>query len=123
MAQINLPTFTKEDSGSATRLFFDQYGQKPVEYSANELSAAIGFFKQNGFEDEAATITGVTILRQSKIDGVPVFKLIDTLKELNGLQLSAVVSQILNRYRLNTSTLGFRSVEVIKINQTRNIMP
>jgi hypothetical protein len=62
-------------------------------------------------------------LRQAKIDGVAVFEILDSLKSLNGTQLSAVVAQILNKYRPNTSSLGFRSVNVIKINQTSNILP
>ena len=65
--------------------------------------------------------TAMTILRQAKIDGVQVFEILDTLKDLNGTQLSAVVAQILNKYRPNTSSLGFRALNVIKINQTRNI--
>lgn len=123
MLQIDLPSVTKQDSGAATRLFFDTYGIKPLEFSANEVEVAVGFFKNKGFEAEAALTTGVTILRQAKIDGVPVFQIIDTLKDLNGVQLSGVVSQILNKYRSNSSTLGFRVLNVVKINQTRNILP
>ena len=123
MAQIDLPVVVKQESGAATRLFFDTYGIKPLEFSANEVEAAVGFFKNKGFESEAALTTGLTILRQARIDGVPVFKIIDTLKELNGVQLSAVVAQILNKYRSNASTLGFRVLNVVKINQTRNILP
>ena len=123
MAQIDLPAIVKQDSGAATRLFFDTYGVKPLEFSANEVEAAVGFFKSKGFESEAALTTGITILRQARIDGVHVFEIIDTLKELNGVQLSAVVAQILNKYRSNASTLGFRVLNVVKINQTRNILP
>ena len=123
MSTINLPTVTKTDSAASTKLFFDTYGVKPLEFSANEVEAAVGFFKSKGFESEAALTTGITILRQARIDGVPVFEIIDTLKELNGVQLSAVVAQILNKYRSNASTLGFRVLNVVKINQTRNILP
>jgi hypothetical protein len=123
MSTINLPAVTKTDSASSTKLFFDTYGSRPLEFGANEVSASIGFFTGRGFEEEAALTTAMTILRQAKIDGVQVFEILDTLKELNGTQLSAVVAQILNKYRPNTSSLGFRAVNVIKINQTRNILP
>ena len=123
MSSINLPAVTKTDSASSTKLFFDTYGSRPLEFGANEVSASIGFFTGRGFEEEAALTTAMTILRQAKIDGVQVFEILDTLKELNGTQLSAVVAQILNKYRPNTSSLGFRAVNVIKINQTRNILP
>jgi hypothetical protein len=104
-------------------LFFDTYGSRPLEFGANEVSASIAFFAGKGFAEEAAVTTAMTILRQAKIDGVRVFEILDTLKELNGTQLSGVVAQILNKYRPNTSTLGYRSVNVVKINQTRNILP
>ena len=123
MSTINLPAVTKTDSAASTKLFFDTYGQQPLEFGANEVAASIGFFTSKGFEEEAALTTAMTILRQAKVDGVQVFEILDTLKELNGTQLSAVVAQILNKYRPNTSSLGFRALNVIKINQTRNILP
>jgi hypothetical protein len=123
MSTINLPAVTKTDSAASTKLFFDTYGQQPLEFGANEVAASIGFFTSKGFEEEAALSTAMTIMRQAKVDGVQVFEILDTLKELNGTQLSAVVAQILNKYRPNTSSLGFRAVNVIKINQTRNILP
>jgi hypothetical protein len=123
MSTINLPAVTKTDSASSTKLFFDTYGRRPLEFGSNEVAASIGFFTSRGFEEEAALTTAMTILRQAKIDGVGVFEILDTLKELNGTQLSAVVAQILNKYRPNTSSLGFRALNVIKINQTRNILP
>jgi hypothetical protein len=123
MSTINLPSVTKTDSAASTKLFFDTYGSRPLEFGSNEVSASVAFFAEKGFTEEAAITTAMTILRQAKIDGVQVFEILDTLKELNGTQLSGVVAQILNKYRPNTSTLGYRSVNVIKINQTRNILP
>lgn len=123
MSAINLPSVTKTDSAASTKLFFDTYGSQPLEFGANEVSASVAFFTEKGFAEEAAITTAMTILRQAKIDGVRVFEILDTLKELNGTQLSGVVAQILNKYRPNTSTLGYRSVNVVKINQTRNILP
>jgi len=123
MSTINLPSVTKTDSAAGTKLFFDSYGNRPLEFGANEVNASIGFFSSKGFTEEAATITALTILKQAKIDGVPVFEILDTLKELNGIQLSGVVAQILNKSSPNTTTLGYLSVSVVKINQTRNILP
>jgi hypothetical protein len=118
---INLPPVEKTDSAAATRLFFDSYGVKPLEFSASDVNATIGFFLEKGFEDDAAKVTAATILRQAKIDGVNVFEILDQFKVLGGLELSAVVAQILNKYRINTSSLGFRAETVTKTNQTRNI--
>ncbi len=120
---INLPPVEKIDSAAGTKLFFDSYGQQPLEFSANEVNASIGFFLSKGFEEDAAKVTAATLLRQARLDGVKIFELLDQLKGLDGLELSSVIAQILNRYRLNTSTLGYRSVTVAKPNQTRNIRP
>ena len=110
-----------EDSAAATKLFFDSYGKDPLQFNANEVDAAVGFFTARGFDSDAATATAVVLLKQSKIDSVPVFKLLDTLKTLTGIQLSALVGEILNNNRSPISTLGFRLVSVEKENQTRNI--
>jgi hypothetical protein len=119
----NLPAPIIEDSAEATKLFFDQYGISPLEFSANEVSAAIGFFESKGFSDQAGTATAYTLLNQAKIDGVSVFKLLDTLKTFNGVELSAIVSEILNNNRRSTSTLGYRSLSISKTEVIRNISP
>ncbi len=116
-----LPILPSQDSGAATKLFFDTYGQTPLEFNANEVSAAIGFFQSAGFDDDAAATTGAVLLKQAKLDAIPVYKLLDTLKKLNGVQLSALVGEILNNNRGTSSTLGFKVVNVEKQNQTRNI--
>jgi len=41
----SLPIPAKQDSAAGTKLFFDRYGQSPLEFSANEVTAAIAFFK------------------------------------------------------------------------------
>jgi hypothetical protein len=117
----NLPTGASTDSASGTKLFFDTYGTAPLEFQANEVNAAIGFFTARGFDDDAATLTAAVLLKQAKLEAVPVFKILDTLKILNGVQISGLVGEILNNSRGAGSTLGFRVVNVEKQNQTRNI--
>ena len=117
----SLPIPVKEDSAAGTKLFFDRYGQSPLEFSANEVTAAIAFFQSRGFENEAALITAQVLLKQAKLDRVPVFKIIDTLKTFNGVQISALVAEILNNNRNATSTLGYKTELIEKQNQTRNI--
>ena len=118
---INIPTTASEDSGAATKLFFDTYGQIPLEFNANEVSAAIGFFQAAGFDDDAAATTGAVLLKQAKLDAIPIYKLLDTLKKLDGVQLSALVGEILNNNRGTSSTLGYKTATVEKQYQTRNI--
>lgn len=119
----SLPIQTSSDSAQATKLFFDQYGISPLEFSANEVSAAVGFFESKGFVEDAALTTASALLKQAKIDGTPVFKLLDTLTGFNSLQLSALVSEILNNNRKATSTLGYRYLNVPKTEIFRNVSP
>ena len=117
----SLPQPQSQDSGAATKLFFDTYGSNPLEFNANDVSAAIGFFQSRGFDTDAATLTAVVLLKQAKIDRLPIFKILDTLKTFDGVQISALVGEILNNNRGAGSTLGFRVDSIEKANQTRNI--
>ena len=120
MANTNLPEFKKEDSAAGTKLFFDTYGQEPLEFHANEVDGAIGFFTKRGFEQDTAIVISTVILKQSKLDGIPVFKFLDTLNRYSVSELSILLGEILNNNRPATSTLGFRTDRVIP-NQIRNI--
>lgn len=119
----NLPTPIKQDSAEGTKLFFDSYGQKPLEFLSNEIDAATAFFESRGFDTDAALLTATTILKQSKSEGVPVFEVLDTLKLYDGLQISALVAEILNNDRKSTSTLGYKVANIDTSSQTRNIAP
>lgn len=117
----NLPQSTIEDSAAATRLFFDTYGKLPLEFAANEVEACIAFFEGKGFDKSASIIIAAAILKQAKLDEIPIFKILDTLKGFETVELSTLVAEILNNNRPPTSILGFRLKSVSKESQTRNI--
>lgn len=110
------------DSANKTKKFFDSYFKKDIYYSAEEVDAAVGHFLSRGFEKLAATNTAVVLLQQAQQEDVPVFKIIDTLRGLDDVQLSNVVAQILNINREKTSTLGFKVNNVITKLEQRNIV-
>jgi hypothetical protein len=116
----NLPVTQIQDSAAGTKLFFDTYGKTPLEFAASDVDSSIAFFTSKGFDEDAALVVATVLLKQAKIDGTPVFKILDTLKSLDGLELSQVVGEVLNNNRVPTSALGFRTDDV-KPNQTRNI--
>ncbi len=120
MTTTNLPQRVIEDSAAGTKLFFDSYGQEPLEFNSNEVDASIGFFTKRGFDQDTAIVISTAILKQAKLDNVPVFKFLDTLNKFNQLEISTLVGEILNNNRPATSTLGFRTERVIP-NQIRNI--
>jgi hypothetical protein len=117
----NLPSPLKQDSGRATTLYFNNYGVIPVEFSANEVTASVSFFESKGFDKDASTSVATVILNQAKTDGLPVYSILDTLKDFNGVQISALVAEILNNSRPATSALGYKNVSLTNNNKSRNI--
>jgi hypothetical protein len=116
----NLPPTTSATTD--TREFFDKFFKNQVSFPANEIDAAVGFFMKRGFDVESARSTAIVLLNQSRIDGVPVFQLLDTMKSLTDVQLSQIVSQVLNAYREKTSILGYRIAPIVNLYETRNIL-
>ena len=120
--RTNLPPIESgTDSAAKTKLFFDEYGQAPLEFSANDVEAAIGFFMTNGFDRDAAEITAAVMLRQAKLETIPVLQLIDQLKTLDGVKLSAMVAEILNNNRPSSSALGYKAANSDDQFKIRNI--
>ncbi len=116
----NLPSKFIEDNAAGTILFFEKYGEIPLEFSSVDVDAAVGVFTSAGFESDAAQISAMTLLRQAKIDQVPIFEILDTITGFSSKQLSQLVGEILNNDRVSTSTLGFR-VSDVKTIQSREI--
>ena len=68
---------------------FDQYFTSSQNFPSNEVDAVVGFFENRGFEKTAAVSTATTLLSQARLDNVNVFELLDTLKGLESVQISA----------------------------------
>lgn len=116
----NLPIRRIEDSAAGTRLFFDTYGQAPLEFNAVDVNACQVFFEKKGFEKDTALVISSTLLKQAKLDGEPIFKILDSLDTFDGVRLNILIGEILNNNRVPTSSLGFRTNPVFT-NETRNI--
>jgi hypothetical protein len=117
ITNIPIPTDNKE-----TRNFFDNYFSSEISFPSNQIDAVLGFFMRRGFDEQAARTTGIVLLNQAKLDNVNVFELLDKLKSLNDLQMSQVVTQILNYYRVQTSVLGYKSNKKDLSFESRNIL-
>ena len=103
----NLPTTEISiDSASGAKKFFNSYYENGISIPADTLDATVDFFRKRGFDDSAATTVSTVLLSQAKIEGTPIFKLLDTLKGFDEIQLSQVVQEILNYRRIRISTLG-----------------
>jgi len=117
----NLPPKQLDDSAAGTKLFFDSYGKEPLQFPAADVNAAVNFFKKAGFDEDASQVTAITLLKQAKLEGISIFEVLDGLKNLQTLQISTLVGEILNNNRVPTSTLGFK-VDVPQTSKLRNIL-
>mgnify|MGYP000176063098 FL=1 len=121
MTNSSLPVQLQSNDKKVTE-FFDKYFTKKLEFSTNEVDAVIAFFEKRGFDRSAAISTGTILLQQAKLDDIKVFVLLDTLKDFDETKLSAVVAEVLNYNRINTSTLGFKSNTVVDTLEKRNVV-
>ena len=101
--------------------FFNNYFSKTISFPTNQVDAVTVFFEKRGFDKSAAITVATTLLQQAKVDNVNVFKILDTMTGLNELQLSAVVTEILNYNRARVSTLGYKRTEGADKHEKRTI--
>ena len=112
----------KKSSSDGTTKFFDSYYQVPVEINNTTLIAIQGFFETKGWGPVAAESVAIIITVQAKKDKLNPFQILDTLKGLNDVQLSALVGEILNYNRFKTSSLGINSISSPAEEPRRNIL-
>jgi hypothetical protein len=120
---LNLIDPANPDSSQEVRNFFDKFYQKEVSFPASQIDAVVGYFMKRDFAEESAKVLAIILLNQAKTDNISVFKLVDTLKGLTDIQLSAVVTELLNTYREKTSALGYRISQSPITIESRNIKP
>ena len=121
MENTNVPSQPYTNSDQSVKSFFDRYYDKPLEFAASEVDAVVTFFEKRGFEPAAANSVATVLMQQAKIDGIKIFKLLDTLTGLENVQLSALVTEVLNYSRTKTSTLGYRVESTTNYIEARNI--
>lgn len=123
MSSLPSSQTTAVDSSTAVKTFFDSYFLKQISFAANEIDAVVGFFQKRGFDQDAAQSTAISILTQAKFENVKPFVVIDTLKGLTDVQLSRVVTEVLNTKREATSALGYSIPFTANNFESRNIRP
>lgn len=118
----NLPITATGSDTREVRDFFDKFFLHQITFPSNQIDAVLGFFLKRGFDEEAARSTGIVLLNQARLDSVSVFELIDTLKGLTDVQLAKVVAEVLNSYREQTSTLGYKVMSIVDTYESRNVV-
>ena len=101
----NFPS--KKTADTAIVQAFDAYTSAPLEIDASTLDAMRGFFTGRGFDATSAESVSITIIKQAKKDGYIPMQILDSLKGLDSVEISALVAEIINYNRFKTSFLGY----------------
>ena len=117
----NLP-INGQNSNREVKTFFNNYFTEEVSFPSSQIDAVIGFFESRGFDTQASRSVGITLLNQSRIDNINVFELLDKLKNYNNVQLTQIITQVLNFYRTKTSVLGYKLTSTSDAFENRNIL-
>lgn len=115
----NVPSSSGQD---ATVQAFNSYQSAPVELSSTVLAAMKGYFTSRDFGEVAAESIAITIMTQAKQDGYNPMQILDTLRGLNNVELSGLVSEILNYNRFKSSSLGYAQTFSPNVEVQRSII-
>jgi hypothetical protein len=119
----NIPkTQPSPDSASATLQVFDTYSVAPLNVNASTYDAMVGFFTQRGFGEDSARSMSYVIIKQAVLDKINPFKLIENLKGLSNVEISDLITEVLNYNRYKTSSLGTASPFTPTQEVARNII-
>lgn len=110
------------DSTKSTIQIFDAYSTAPFTVEAATYDAMVGFFESRGFGEDSAQSFSYIILKQAYVDGHNPFQLIETLKGLEDIELSNLITELLNYNRYKTSSLGTASPFTPLEEVSRNIL-
>ena len=124
MAEIynNVPKDASSSNSDSTIQVFDQYYQTPTALNNSELTIMTGFFEKRGFDKIAAESTALVILQQAKKDGFSAMQVMDTLRGVSTVEITALVAEILNFNRFKTSSLGTAQNSAPATDVVRNIL-
>ena len=118
----NLPATDVVDSSTEVKNFFDKFFLHQITFPSNQIDAVIGFFLKRGFDESAARSTSIVLLNQARLENINPLTLIDSLKGLTDVQVSQVVTEVLNGYRDKRSALGYKLTSVDETLESRNIV-
>ena len=114
---------SQQTTDERTTELFDKYYNTPQQFASNDVDAVIGFFESRGWEKVAAISIASQILTQAKVENVKVFKILDTLKTLDKVQVSNLVATIMNSGRDRTSSVGYKyQTDSLTKEERRNIV-
>ena len=118
----NLPPKEKDQLEKTIEKLTTTDYETGYQFAAGDYDAAIGFFVKRGFARASAESTAYVILAQAKIDNVNPQEVLDKLGHATEIQLSEIITIILNANRYKSSRLGVRKTLATKETVSRNII-
>lgn len=118
----NIPVNKPANSDNATLQAFDGYYDQPIEIAVSTYNATIAFFTSRGFDKVSAESVALVILKQAKKDNLNPMQILDTLKGLDKIEISALVAEIINYNRFKTSFLGYSLEYRTNAQVSRNVL-
>ena len=118
----NLPPKEKDQLEKTIEKLTTTDYETGYQFAAGDQDAAIGFFVKRGFARASAESTAYVILAQAKIDNVNPQEVLDKLGHATEIQLSEIITIILNANRYKSSRLGVRQTLTTTETVSRNIL-
>ena len=118
----NLPPKQKDDLDKTIEKLTTTDYETEYQFNVGEYDTTVGFFVKRGFSRTAAESTAYVILSQAKIDNIKPHELLDKLTEASPVQLSELITIILNANRYKSSRLGVRQTLTTVETVSRNII-
>ena len=109
----NLPAKDENQLSETVKKLTTTSYETEYQFNVGEYDSTIAFFVKRGFGRESAEKTAYIILRQAKIDSVNPQELLDQLTKASPVQLSELITVILNANRVKTSRLGTRTTKKV----------
>ena len=118
----NLPPKEKDNLDKTIEKLTTTNYQENFQFNVGEYDAAVAFFVKRGFARSSAESTAYVILSQAKIDSINPQELLDKLTRASPVQLSELITIVLNANRYKSSRLGVRQTLTTKETVSRNIL-
>ncbi len=115
----NIPV---SNQSNATLNYINSYNAPIYEIQPSVLAAVKGFFTNKNFGEVAADTIATIIIVQCKKDGYNPMVILDSLRGLGEVELSGLVSEILNYNRFKSSSLGYAQTFETNVEVKRNII-
>lgn len=118
----NLPPKDSDSINDTIQKLTTSNYQTEYEMNTSDYDACIAFFVKRGFKRASAESTAYVILAQAKIDNISPQEILDKLNNASEIQLSELITLILNANRYKSSRLGVRQTLTTKELVSRNIL-